>query len=163
MANHDIMLAPGEQGVYQQLFSPNLLLFWMKTSLSITNRRVVARHPNTIFGVIPLGYNETSMPISAIAQVNTSLTVKPARLIVFGILAIGCIFMGIGNLGSAMGIALLLFGVWFTLMAANGIFSQLSLLNQGGGVNSIVVSALEQGKLEQFKSKTNEYIYSRMQ
>ncbi|EEI61875.1 hypothetical protein [Corynebacterium glucuronolyticum] len=162
MSNTDIQLAPGENGVFAKTFSTNLVLFWLKTKITITNRRIVAKSPNTILGVIPLGYREEAMPIGSIAGISSNLTVKPGRLIGFGILAFILLFSGMGSLGSSAGSALffILLALLFGALAANAILATLSVQNNGGGKNTVTVSALEQKKLEEFKTRANEFIYS---
>ncbi|MDO5732007.1 hypothetical protein [Corynebacterium sphenisci] len=160
MANSDIHLAPGETGVLAKHFSPNLLLFWLKSNMTVTNRRLAIKAPNTVLGVIPLGYEERSVPMGAIAGVTASIAVKVGRLIGFGLVALICLFMvGGAESGGGKFFALLL-AVVFGAMAANGIVSKLTITNSGGGTTEATVSFLEQAKLETFQRQLNEYVYS---
>ena len=162
MANTDINLAPGEQGVYAKGFSPNLILFWLKTQIAVTNRRIAVKQPNTIAGIIPLGYEESSMPIGSIAGIDASLKVRPARLLIFAVLALALLFSGFDMMDDSAGggFFLVLLGLMAAAAAANAITCALGLTNNGGGKNYIGVSFLEQSKLEEFKNRANEYVYS---
>lgn len=162
MATTDILLAPGENGLHGRTFRPNLVLFWLRSNILVTNRRLAVNAPNTILGVIPLGNEERSMPIGAIAGVTSSLSVKAGRLVIFGILALVFLFSFFGMVGDDPAVALffLLVAVVFGAMAANAVVAKLTITNNGGGTSEVTVSALEKAGLDEFKSRANEIIYS---
>ena len=163
MADSDIMLTPGEQGVFSRKFRSNLLLFWLPTTMVVTNRRIAIKYLNTFLGAIPIGYEERSIPMGSIAGVTTSRQVKVPPLLTFGIISlIGIVifFNSIGN-GSGGGIiGGLLLAVIFGALAANAVRSGIIFTNNGGGASDVTVSPLDSGSLEEFKNKANEYIYS---
>lgn len=163
MADSDIMLTPGEQGVFSRKFRSNLLLFWLPTTMVVTNRRIAIKYLNTFLGAIPIGYEERSIPMGSIAGVTTSRQVKVPPLLIFGIISlIGIVvfFNSIGN-GSGGGIiGGLLLAVIFGALAANAVRSGIIFTNNGGGTSDVTVSPLDSGSLEEFKNKANEYIYS---
>lgn len=154
MAQTDINLTPGEKGLYSISFRPNLVLFWLRSTFLVTNRRIAVKTPNTILGIIPLGFEERSIPMGSVAGVNASVTVKAGRLILFGILAILSLF------GMQESWVFFLFFLLFTALALNAILASLDITNNGGGVSSATVSILDKSALEKFKDKANEYIYS---
>ena len=163
MADSDIMLTPGEQGVFSRKFRSNLLLFWLPTTMVVTNRRIAIKYLNTFLGAIPIGYEERSIPMGSIAGLTTSRQVKVPPLLTFGIISlIGIVifFNSIGN-GSGGGIiGGLLLAVIFGALAANAVRSGIIFTNNGGGASDVTVSPLDSGSLEEFKNKANEYIYS---
>lgn len=163
MADSDIMLTPGKQGVFSRKFRSNLLLFWLPTTMVVTNRRIAIKYLNTFLGAIPIGYEERSIPMGSIAGVTTSRQVKVPPLLTFGIISlIGIVifFNSIGN-GSGGGIiGGLLLAVIFGALAANAVRSGIIFTNNGGGASDVTVSPLDSGSLEEFKNKANEYIYS---
>ena len=163
LADSDIMLTPGEQGVFSRKFRSNLLLFWLPTTMVVTNRRIAIKYLNTFLGAIPIGYEERSIPMGSIAGVTTSRQVKVPPLLTFGIISlIGIVifFNSIGN-GSGGGIiGGLLLAVIFGALAANAVRSGIIFTNNGGGASDVTVSPLDSGSLEEFKNKANEYIYS---
>lgn len=154
MAQTDINLTPGEKGLYSVSFRPNLVLFWLRSTFLVTNRRIAVKTPNTILGVIPLGFEERSMPMGSVAGVNASVTVKPLRLILFLFLAI-MFFVAASESGF-----FIVLGLICLALAANSILAALEITNNGGGTNSATVSILDKAALEKFKEKANEYIYS---
>lgn len=158
----DILLAPGESGLFSRTFRPNLLLFWLRDTYMVTNRRLALKCTNTIFGFIPLGHEEKSMPMGSIAGINSSLKVKPVRLLIAGFLAILMLIMGLSSLsdGSAGGMFLILLGGFFGAIAANSIMASLVVTNNGGGTTDLTVSILDKAALDNFKNQANEYIYS---
>lgn len=161
-SNTDILLAPGENGLYSRSFRPNLLLFWLRDTYMVTNKRLALKCANTIFGFIPLGFEEKSIPMGSIAGVTSSFKVKPVRLLFAGFLALVMLFMGLSTIagGSIGGLFLLLIGAFFGAIAANSIMASLSVTNNGGGVSELTVSILDKAALDDFKNKANEFIYS---
>lgn len=160
MSSTDIMLAPGEKGLYSRTMRPNFVLFWLKTHLVVTNKRIAVKAPNTLFGVIPLGFEERSMPIGSVAGVTASVKVFAGRLVFFGIIALlALIGVAEADGGGAKFGCFLLF-VIFGILALNAIVASLNVTNNGGGVNPVSVSVLDKAALEDFKNKANEIIYS---
>lgn len=155
MSNADIMLAPDEQGLYARDMRPNLALFWLRTRMQVTNRRVAFRYPNTILGLIPLGYEERSYPIGAVAGVNTAFKVNVVNLFSWMFTAFFSYF-------------LLFNGSWTRIipltMAIIGILtafqSSIRIQNNGGATIEADVSFVDKQALEDFASKANEIIYS---
>lgn len=162
MNSTDILLAPGETGLYGRTFRPNLVLFWLRTTILVTNRRIAVKGPNTILGVIPLGYEERSMPIRSVAGVTSSLSVAVVRLMVFGILTLFSVVLLFQTLkhGDAMMIMWLLFTLVLGALTANSVTGKLSVTNSGGGTTDTTVSAFEMAGLESFKNRANEIVYS---
>lgn len=161
-SNTEILLAPGENGLYSRTFRPNLLLFWLRDTYMVTNKRLALKCTNTIFGFIPLGHEERSMPMGSIAGITSSLKVKPGRLLFFGFLAALMMVMGFLSLagGSFGGMFLFLVGAFFAAIAANSITASLSVTNNGGGITDLTVSILDKAALDDFKNRANEFIYS---
>ncbi|MEK0372832.1 hypothetical protein [Corynebacterium mastitidis] len=161
-AQSDIILAPGEKGLYAQQFRPRLTLFWLSTTMVVTNKRILIRYPNTILGAIPLGFEEMAMPIGSVAGVTVSQKVKVGQLLFSGFLALILILSGFSQVGSSIGMAfiLILLGAFFGAVALNAIGSSFAVTNSGGGRNECTVSILEKEKLTQFKNKANEIVYS---
>lgn len=156
------MLAPGENGLYSRTFRPNLLLFWLRDTYMVTNKRLALKCTNTIFGFIPLGHEERSMPMGSIAGVTSSLQVKAGRLLLFSLLAVIMLILAMNSLaaGSVGGVFLLLIGLIFGAIAANAIMASLVVTNNGGGVTKLTVSILDKAALDDFKNRANEFIYS---
>ncbi|MDO4928782.1 MAG: hypothetical protein Q3976_06970 [Corynebacterium sp.] len=154
----NIMLAPGESGVYGRDVRPNLALFWLTTTMVVTNKRILVRYPNTIFGIFPLGYEERSMPLGSIAGITSSLKAHGARLVIFGLLA----FVGLLLMSNSAVLGLILF-VFFALCAINAVGTSLDVTNNGGGVTGVRVSFLDKEAVQDFCQRANEFVYSQGQ
>lgn len=148
MAQTDINLVPSESGIYSMSFRPNLVLFWLRSTFLVTNRRIAVKSPNTVLGVIPLGFQEHSMPMGSIAGVNSSLTVKLSRVVVFGLLAL--VFLTF-TFERGFHLGFLLLALFFAALAANGILAGLQIQNNGGGTSEATVSLLDKAALEIFQ------------
>lgn len=157
MSGSDILMAKGEKGLYTRNVKPNLFLFWLTTRITVTNKRVVAKYPNTILGLIPLGYEEKSMPIKAIAGVSASFKVYAVRLVFFAILTLACLLLLVGDGNTFFS---LLFTLFFGACTANALSSALVLTNQGGGETEVKVSFLDKAAIEAVRDKANEFIYA---
>lgn len=88
-------LGKDEAIIKEITFSPNLVLFWLKANYVLTNKRLTGKHPNTLFGVIPLGKVNISQPLKTIASVACVSKFWFKRLF-FGLvlLVLGLIMMG---------------------------------------------------------------------
>ena len=94
-------LGSDEQIVTEGSYSFSPLLFFLRTSIALTDRRVVASSPNVILGVIPAGSNAVTYPLNQVAssQVGNSYSAGAViiGLILFLIGLVG-IFSGTGGI-----------------------------------------------------------------
>lgn len=51
-------------------YSPNLIFKHLRSTLAITDRRVVVQSPSTIFDIFPVDMSETTSPLHAVADVS---------------------------------------------------------------------------------------------
>lgn len=160
--SNNIKLAPGEQGLYARDFRPNLLFYWLRSTMLVTNKRLLIKAPNSFLGIIPMGFQERSMPIGAIAGTTTSRTVKVGPLLLFAFVAVCFLFGSINMFEESVGAALmmLLLALIFGFLSANSVLSSLEITNNGGGTTEATVSFVEASTLEEFREKANEIIYS---
>jgi len=64
-------------------FHTNLILFWLQGQIDVDERQVKTKIPNTIFfGLIPLGSNDQTIPLSNISGVEISGSYKLFNIIV---------------------------------------------------------------------------------
>ena len=92
----EFSLAPGEQNLVGEHFSPNILLFQLKTSVAASYVRVQYRSPNTILGIIPLGSESQTIPLRNIASVDTSTKFNMGSFL-FGVVFIIAGFVAFGQ------------------------------------------------------------------
>ncbi|WAP52605.1 hypothetical protein OL239_05095 [Arthrobacter sp. ATA002] len=148
-----IVFAPGETGVSSSKFSPSVILFWLKTEIAVTNMRVVAKSPNTLFGVIPLGYKDEAYPLSGTASVGVEVKFSFARAL-FGLIFL---IIGLNLLDNFFGYILLLLAI---SMILNAMSAALQIKNHGGGSSTIRVSILEKSKLESMRDEINARLFA---
>lgn len=154
----EFTFAPGEKDVVGEHFSPNVLLFWLKTAVAASNTRVQYRSPNTILGLIPLGAETQTIPLRNIASVNTSTKFNMGSFL-FGIIFI---IAGLATFGSSAvgGLILLILGI---ANIVNMMSAKLDFVNQAGGKNSVMVSILEKDKLAHLSQSIQERIFADME
>lgn len=151
-----VTLAPGEELLGSGRFRVSNILFFIWWNMSVTNRRVVGRVPNTILGVIPLGFNQVSYPLANVAGVGVR------RAYSVGLLIIGLVLLlvGLSSFGSRSGSAggglvLLVLGVLGILGAFK---NAIQLTNSGGDHIRHGVSFLDRAAAETFVQQVNTII-----
>lgn len=149
----NLTFAPGETNITSSKFSPSVVLFWLKTEIAATNMRVVTKAPNTLFGLIPLGYKDSTYPLKNIAGVGVEVKFSVARAI-FGLIffIIGC-----NILDNFFGWVLFVLGL---SMLLNSMSAVLKMQNNGGSVSEVRVSILEKSKLEQLRGSINDRLFA---
>src|SRR5438552_4221368 len=78
-------LAPGETPALGYTFRYSLLAFYLRTQIVLTNRRLYAARPNTLFGLIPVGTRRSVFPIDSIAGVGATTRLSLATLVLGGL------------------------------------------------------------------------------
>ncbi len=73
-------LTSGEQVVAKDEFIYSLVHFFLKTKASLTERRLVYQRVNMVLGVIPVGSQTDTLPLSNIAAVGTSTRLGILRM-----------------------------------------------------------------------------------
>jgi hypothetical protein len=151
----NLKFAPGETNVKEESFSPNVLLFWLRTEIAVTTRRLVHRRPNTLLNVIPLGFQDAAFPLNNIASVGVEVKFSLAGFLV-GLISV---LVGIALLGSSalLGLVVLLLGL---SQLATCFSAALAVTNTAGGVNYLRVSVAQKAKLEQFRDAVNERVFA---
>jgi hypothetical protein len=145
-----IVLGKDETITSSEKFTTNLVLSWLKTDFSLTNKRLMGFQPNTLFGVFPLGKKEVSYPLKNIASVGVSTKFHLKRFIIGLIL----VFIGLGMFGDSFlgGLILLAIGA---LPLLNSFTSSMVVTNNAGQPVGIEISILEKDKVQQFVNKVN--------
>ncbi|MHC5937951.1 hypothetical protein [Nostoc sp.] len=93
LADLGISLGQDEQVIAECLFPYSILLFFIKYKVCITNKRFIARIPNVVLFVIPLGTNLITFPLRNISTIITRTEYKLGGFFLAGIL----ILFGFGN------------------------------------------------------------------
>lgn len=140
-----LFLLRGERTLHDVEFAPRLLAPHLKTRVVVTDKRVMVRHPHTIFGFIPMGYAAGTANHSSVELVHAGTFVRTGQLVIGGLLALfglASIF-GQGS-GPIVGLLLLVIGGALVFTAR-----QVGLiLETGGGRLFGAARGPELGKVE---------------
>ena len=151
----DFMLAPGEPSVYGQRFIVSLLFPFLKAEMMCSSSRFVYKVPNTLLGVIPIGSEENTFPISAISAVTASGRFKFGRaLLALVFLIFGFAFM---DGYPVRGAILLLLSVVFALTSYS---TALVVTNHAGGSFGLEISFIESRKLRAFTVELQNRVFA---
>lgn len=151
----NLNFAPGESEASHESFSPSVVLFWLKTEVGVSDSRIVTKEPNTVLGLIPLGYSDGAFPLANVASVGVDSKFSVSRLI-FGLISL---VIGLSTMGSAAIVGLFFFLLGISMLA-NVMGTSLKIMNNGGGVSFITVSILEKSKVERFREKINQQLFA---
>lgn len=146
-------LGKDEQIVSEKTFTANLILFWLKATYCLTNKRVTGTAPNTLLGLIPLGSAQVAQPLKTIASVNSSTKFHFIRLL-FGLIFF---FVGIFLFGTSfiLGLILVVLGLVNILNCYTATFV---IINNGGQHVGYEISILEKAKVQDFVNEVNTAI-----
>lgn len=157
------VLVPGEQVRLSETFSPNVILKHLTVTLTVTDRRVIVRQPNTIFGLIPLGYLESTSGLHHIAGVtagesfSTRRVLYGAAAIIFGLFALlGGSFLAGSVISALLGVVLIVFGVYL-LAKVHEI--GISFRNAGGGALFAPAGRSERARVDQARNHINYLLF----
>ena len=154
----DFSLAPGEAGVYGDRFLASVLAPYLKAQMMCSTTRFVYKCPNTLLGFIPLGYQESTVPIRNIASVSTNSKFMLGRAI-FALLILILSFTAFSSGGGAVIVGLLLLA-WAAGLALTAFPVALVVANPAGGATTLIVSSLEKKKLEVFRTELQNRVFA---
>ncbi len=127
--------------------------FFLHTELVLTDRRLYALRPNTVFGLIPVGTARSNFPIENIAGINAGTRFDVLGVLIGAIAAlfgVGAFFIpGVGLLG----LLLALFGLGVIIGAPK---QAIDVMNSGGGRISFPVSVFERDRTVEFANRVAE-------
>lgn len=148
-------LVPGEHHLASESFSPNMVLFWLKVNATVTNKRIVARQPNTLLGMIPLGYENMTIPLRSVAGVGVSVKFSLGQFLFSVVL----LFLGLSIIADYLfpGLVITLLGV---VLLLGSLRAALKIENTAGSAQFVKVAVTERAKLEQFRAVIDQRIHS---
>ena len=145
-------LAPGEAVLVRDDFMLSTVVFYLHTEMALTNRRLYAKRPNTLFGLIPVGTARSNFPIESIAGINAASRFNVIAAILGGVAILG----GLGSLssarGPALGILLFVIGAILILAAPR---QAIQVMNSGGGTILFPVSVFERSRTVDFANRVS--------
>jgi len=140
-----------EEGVIKEsVFRPNLVLSWLRSEMTITNKRVLGFSRNTLLGVIPLGKNEISFPLKNISSVSVSSKFYISRFIIGLIL----VLIGLSSIADSFFSGLLFIFVG-ALPLANSFVSRLIISPNSGNPTKLDVTFLDKDTIQSFSNQVN--------
>ena len=142
-----VTLAPGEEVLGSGEFRVSNLLFFIRWTMFVTNKRLIGRVPNTILAVIPLGSNQVSYPLANVAGVSVKRAYSAFAFLLGVILLIS---------GAASPNVLAIFIGVILLLAA--FRNNIQVTNSGGDRIRHAVSILDRSAAEAFVQRVNTVI-----
>lgn len=120
---------------------------WLRSNLTLTDTMVAATAPKTIFGLVPAGREDLSMPLNRISRIDVSTEFGPGSLLV----AAGCVLVAISI---PPGLAA---GIWlFALVAlVTSYRTELVITDVAGKVRGVDVLPLDREEVESFVESVN--------
>ncbi|NGX14796.1 hypothetical protein [Wenzhouxiangella sp. XN24] len=149
-------LGKDEAIIKEITFSPNLVLFWIKAHYVLTNKRLTGKHPNTLFGIIPLGKVNISQPLKTIASVACVSKFWFKRLL-FGLifLVLGLIMITASDVPFLVGLFVALIGLGNLLTCYTAYFDVTNNAGQKLGCEVIITA---QAEVEAYANQMNMVI-----
>ncbi|MCD6178640.1 MAG: hypothetical protein J7K39_01935 [Bacteroidales bacterium] len=147
------VLGKDEKIIREDIFTANLILFWLKANYTLTDKRITGHTPNTLLGLIPLGKAQIAIPLKSIASVISSTKFHFVRLLI-GVVLLGA---GLSMLGSSfiIGIILAILGLVNILNCYTATFD---ITNNAGQITGYEISILEKEKVQGFVNEINTII-----
>lgn len=143
-------LGPGETAIATLSVRPSPLLFWLRVNMQASEKRIAGKAPNTIFGIIPAGYEDVMFPLKQVSGIGVYTKIRPARVIIGVLLFLS----GLGFLAKG--------GIFFLLIGAalfiSGLQAELVVQSSGGGKQGVSVSLLDKTSVVDFATKVKGYL-----
>ncbi|WP_147802387.1 hypothetical protein [Alkalicoccus halolimnae] len=134
----------------EHAFHPNIILFWLRHRLYLSDRRFMGFKRNTLFWVFPMGKQEITYPVRNLVSVNVYTKFYFFRFV------IGCflLFASLILLESALTNAFIVLGLaLFPLLHC--FVSRLEVSPSNGDRQIIDVNILERQELQNFANEVN--------
>ena len=145
--------ATGETVIARESFSPSPVLFWLKTQLTVTEKRITGRQPNTFAGVVPLGSSEVLFPLKQVSAINVDTKIKPVKMLIGAVLVIA----GLSMFGSSFFGALLVLVIGAVLFTS-GLTCALTVTSNAGVKNEVVATLFEKTRLQAFAAQAQRHL-----
>jgi hypothetical protein len=148
-----VELSTTERVVKRDQFIYSIVHFFLKTTVALTDRRLVFERPNTLLGLIPIGMQKDTLPLRNVASVGTSTKIGVWRLLLGIILAIVGVAQGFPN-----GLFAIVVGLLLILSAFQ---ATLKVTTNGGDKNVARIAVTEKSKAQTFADQVNTTIAAR--
>jgi hypothetical protein len=143
-----VPLSAGEVPLVSDRFMLSTIAAHLHTEITLTNRRLHASRPNTLWGLIPTGHANSDFPIENVAGVRAWTRISFLSLIVgFFCTMFGMTFLFYPNYNLPFGVTFLTLGILLLLATPR---QAIEIVNSGGGRIRFSVSAFERGRSADF-------------
>jgi hypothetical protein len=139
-APKDLVLAKGENVASVFSLMASTLLFFLKATMTLTDRRLVTKRPTLLWGFIPVGSDAVTFPLQNVAGVR--LTTRVSWKALCAGLVMTLLFK---KLGLLLGIGLM----------AGAFATEIAITNAGGQAATFLVSVFERGKAKKMVDRLN--------
>ena len=147
--------AAGETVIARESFSPSPVLFWLKTEMVVTEKRITGRQPNTFAGVIPVGSSQILFPLKQVSSISVDSRIKPMRVGLGFILVLVALFTFSSSVLG--GLLLLLFGA---VLVLGGLRAAMAVTNTASATTYVPVTLFEKARLEAFAAQATHHLIS---
>ena len=132
----NLVLSEGETVTGSKAFKFIFILFWLRTRVALTDRRLVAQWPRLrIMGTIPIGSKEVNIPLTQIASISAPIRIHDWITLIKVILFV---FVGLVYLTESVG-----WGIGFILFGLLGLDStiqtSITVTHTDGGTSVIEI------------------------
>ena len=131
----------------------NLVFFWLKTNLILTNRRVAGAVPNTVLLLFPVGRKDTTQPLNRISNVSFESKFKVIQAFGALLFLAFAVTNGAGTAGDIVTVVLYL--IIAAVLAAWSWVATINLSDSSGQGQKIPVSVLDKAEVERFTGVVN--------
>ncbi|MGY3725193.1 hypothetical protein SAMN05421767_1252 [Granulicatella balaenopterae] len=143
--------------MYKISFITSVLTYYLKGEVSIDDNFIKITNPNTILKCIPLGANDTSIPVNQLASVDSSFSLDLKSLVINFVIA----FVGLGVKESnfLLGVVMVLLGIGGMINAFQTI---MTFRTTSGEMVMMNVVVFEKEKVIECKEKVETLLVSHL-
>lgn len=144
--------AAGESRIDSSTVRTSLVFFWLRTSLTLTNKRLMGTVPNTMLAVFPVGRREMTQPLDRISNVGYDAKFYLVRFLIGVVLLLGSIGLLTDGDTFASGFLFLVIAV---LVLGWSWVARITVTDNSGKANDIPVSMLDKEEINRFLGVVN--------
>ena len=147
-----IILGSDESVVRTEEYRLSLMSFFLKTKVALTNKRLAGEEPNTALGLIPVGSNKVSFPLSNVASIGISTSFRVWRFL----LGLVLIVLGLSLVGESPAMLIIaVVGIPFVFGAFQTAFQ---ITNNAGQTIALRIDILQKGSAQTLVNEVNRVI-----
>jgi hypothetical protein len=146
---------PSEKLIYSNSCRLSIFFFWLTTHFVISNKSLLIKSKQTIFGILPIGQRSENIHYRSISSVHSSSKINIVRLLIGVYLFFGSFRLIQSPPFFKFGMIELIVGFLFLLHSYK---STLKIVNNSGQSTNIEVSFLESKKINAISRELNNQV-----